>query len=84
MSDVSTILAELEKLEPSGLTALEPRFHEFYPVIKAKLDQGLKRKEIIALLAKHGVEVHHMQFEALMKTIEVERRGDAVEVGVKQ
>ena len=84
MSDMKTILSELEKLEPSGLAALQPRFREFYPIIKAKLDQGIKRKEIIALLAKHGIDVHHMQFEALMKTIEFEHRGDVIEVGVKR
>ena len=84
MSDMNPILAELQRLQPSGLAALEPRFRELYPVIKAKLDQGVKRKEIIALLAKHGIEVHHTQFEALMKAIEVERRGDAEEMGEKR
>lgn len=61
MSDVNTILAELEKLEPSGLASLKPRFRDFYPVIKAKLDQGAKRKEIIALLVKHGIEAAQSQ-----------------------
>ncbi len=76
MADIQVILTELEKLEPSGLAALTPHFRVFFPVIQQKLAGGVKQKEIIKLLSTHGVQVHHTQFNSLMKSLEAEHCGD--------
>ncbi len=70
-----SINAALDAANPHKRRQIEQRFSDSYVSIKAAIERGVTRKEILAILASQGLKMCSAKFKKLMAN-EASHRGE--------
>lgn len=65
-ANADDIVKALRELKPNPKQQKHDLFTELYPVIVERLEAKVSQKEILGLLAKHGLKLHPAKFKQLM------------------